>query len=106
MSPERFAVVAPTACTRPRISNGASAYNLETEMQILIYYTVMVIVGTAIAALIGIWLDPISQILSLTVFFTLFFGILWLAWVAAVRLTEPKDTAVASANAARNQPAE
>jgi hypothetical protein len=60
-------------------------------MQILVYYTVMVLAGTTVAALLGLWLDQISELLSLTVFFTLFFGILWLAWVVAIRVTERKD---------------
>ena len=61
-------------------------------MLLLAYYVVFVLVGTAIAATIGIWLDPISEIFSLTVFFVLFFGLLWGAWVVAVRLTEPKES--------------
>jgi hypothetical protein len=76
----------------------------EMSMQILAYYTVMVLAGTTIAAIIGLWLDPISELLSLTVFFTLFFGLLWLAWVVAVRMTEPKDKAQPAAHA--NQAAE
>jgi hypothetical protein len=37
-------------------------------------------------------LDRIFPAASLTVSLTLFFAILWLAWVLAVRLTEPKGT--------------
>ncbi|MGH6768490.1 MAG: hypothetical protein ACRECO_05660 [Xanthobacteraceae bacterium] len=70
-------------------------------MQILAYYCAMVIVGTIAAAFVGLWLDPISQLLSVTIFFILFFGVLWLGWVVAVRLTEPRVSA-----AAPGQPAE
>jgi hypothetical protein len=81
---------------------GARQSLVENAMQILAYYCSMVIVGTIAAALLGLWLDPISQLLSVTVFFILFFGVLWLAWIVAVWLTEPKATASASGN----QPAE
>jgi hypothetical protein len=74
-------------------------------MILLVYYTVMVMLGTAAAALLGLWLDSISEIVSLSVFFTLFFGLLWGAWVIAVRLTEPKMAAEASVTTQSNQPA-
>jgi hypothetical protein len=35
-------------------------------------------------------LDRIYPAISLTVSLTLFFSILWFAWILAVRLTEPK----------------
>ena len=60
-------------------------------MILLAYYTVFVILGTSAAAFIGVWLDSVSQIISLTVFFILFFGLLWAAWVLAVWLTRPKE---------------
>ena len=60
-------------------------------MILLAYYTVFVLVGTTAAALIGVWLDSVSQIVSLTVFFILFFGLLWGSWVLAVWLTRPKE---------------
>jgi hypothetical protein len=60
-------------------------------MFLLVYYIVFVVVGTIAAALIGVWLDSISQIVSLTAFFIMFFGLLWGAWVLAVWLTRPKE---------------
>ena len=63
-------------------------------MVLLVYYCVFVLVGTAIAAYIGVLLDPMSQIVSLTVFFILFFGLLWGAWALSVWLTEPKEGAM------------
>jgi hypothetical protein len=65
-------------------------------MVLLAYYTVFVLIGTAIAAVIGVWLEAISQIVSLAGFFVLFFGLLWGAWVLAVWLTEPKPGAQAA----------
>jgi hypothetical protein len=63
----------------------------DSVMLLLVYYVAFVLVGTAVAATIGVWLDPFSQIVSLTVFFILFFGLLWGAWVLSVRLTEPAE---------------
>lgn len=60
-------------------------------MILLAYYTVFVLVGTAAAAAIGVLLDPVSQVFSLTVFFILFFGLLWGAWALAVWLTRPEE---------------
>jgi hypothetical protein len=61
-------------------------------MVLLVYYVVMVIIGTIAAAAIGMWLDSVSQLVSVTVFFVLFFGLLWGAWVLSVWLTEPKKS--------------
>jgi hypothetical protein len=61
-------------------------------MVLLVYYVVMVIIGTIAAAAIGMWLDSVSQVVSVTVFFVLFFGLLWGAWVLSVWLTEPKKS--------------
>jgi hypothetical protein len=62
-------------------------------MLLLAYYIVLVVIGTSAAAMIGMWLDTVSQVVSVTVFFVLFFGLLWGAWVLSVWLTEPKQGA-------------
>jgi cation transporter-like permease len=74
---------------RPRDS--AAHLLLEITMILLIYYIVFVVVGTVAATMIGIWLDSVSQLVSITVFFILFFGLLWGAWVLSVWLTRPKE---------------
>jgi len=61
-------------------------------MWIMVVYTLIVLVGETITVSIGLVLDRIFPAASLTVSLTLFFAILWLAWVLAVRLTEPKGT--------------
>ena len=61
-------------------------------MWIMVVYTLIVLVGETITVAIGLVLDRIFPAASLTVSLTLFFAILWLAWVLAVRLTEPKGT--------------
>jgi hypothetical protein len=61
-------------------------------MWIMVVYTLIVLVGETTTVAIGLVLDRIFPAVSLTVSLTLFFAILWLAWVLAVHLTEPKDT--------------
>jgi len=61
-------------------------------MWIMVVYTLIVLVGETITVAIGLVLDRIFPAASLTISLTLFFAILWLAWILAVRLTEPKGT--------------
>jgi len=58
----------------------------------MVVYTLIVLVGETITVVFGLVLDRIFPAASLPVSLTLFFAILWFAWVLAVRLTEPKDT--------------
>ena len=59
-------------------------------MWIMVVYTLIVLVGETVTVGIGLVLDRIYPAISLTVSLTLFFSILWIAWILAVRLTEPK----------------
>jgi len=59
-------------------------------MWILIIYILIVVVGEAIVIGIGLALDRIYPIASLTVSLTLFFAVLGFGWPLAVRWTEPK----------------
>ena len=59
-------------------------------MWILIVYILTVVVGEAVVVGIGLTLDRIYPIASLTVSLTLFFAVLGFAWPLAVRWTEPK----------------
>jgi hypothetical protein len=54
-----------------------------------VVYTLIVLVGETVTVGIGLVLDRIYPAISLTVSLTLFFSILWFAWILAVRLTEP-----------------
>lgn len=58
-------------------------------MWIMVVYTLIVLVGETVTVGIGLVLDRIYPAISLTVSLTLFFSILWIAWILAVRLTEP-----------------
>ena len=59
-------------------------------MWIMAVYVLIVVVGEAIAIAIGLTLDRTYPTYSLPISLSLFFIVLWLSWLLAVRLTEPK----------------
>ena len=63
-------------------------------MYLLIVYIALVLVGDIADYLIGLFVERMwgSQA-SLVVFLALYFIFLWVAWVVAVKLTEPKSEA-------------
>jgi hypothetical protein len=62
----------------------------EKIMWIMVIYVAIVLVSESIVVAIGLALDRIYRAASLPVSLSLFFIMLWLSWVLAVRLTEPK----------------
>jgi hypothetical protein len=60
-------------------------------MTLIIYYVVLVLIGTSGSAVFSVWLERVSENLSMTVFLCLYFLVLWLAWPLAVRLSAPKE---------------
>jgi hypothetical protein len=63
-------------------------------MYLLIVYIALVLVGDIADYLIGLFVERMwgSQA-SLVVFLALYFIFLWVAWVVAVKLTEPRSEA-------------
>jgi hypothetical protein len=59
-------------------------------MKLLIYYTIISAAGFAAAAFLCLAIEKAVPWISMPIFLTLFFAILWAAWLVAVRLTEPK----------------
>ena len=59
-------------------------------MWIMVVYILIIMVAEFAVIIIGLVLDRIYPALSLTVSLSLFFVVLWLGWVLAVRVTEPK----------------
>jgi hypothetical protein len=57
---------------------------------LLTIYVVLMIVGDVADYLIGLVVERIWPEASLAIFLGLYFLFLWLAWVAAVKLTEPR----------------
>ena len=60
-------------------------------MQLIIYYLIFMVACDLAAYLIGLITErEFGGYASLIVFLTLYFLGLWIAWVLAVRITEPK----------------
>ena len=62
----------------------------ETTMSLLIVYVALMIAGDFIAYLIGLVMERTVPGASLPVFLAMYFLFLWIAWVIAVRITQPK----------------
>ena len=62
-------------------------------MQLIIYYLIFMIIGDLASYFIGLVVEwEFGQQVSLIIFLTLYFLFLWIAWLLAVRVTEPKHT--------------
>ena len=61
-------------------------------MQLLAVYLVLIVMGDFIAYGIGTAVQQVSEAASLPIFLALYFFVFFIAWVIAVRLTEPRKT--------------
>jgi hypothetical protein len=59
-------------------------------MTLLVVYIGLIIVGDAIAYFVGLAIERAVPGVSLPVFLAMYFGVLWVAWIVAVRLTAPR----------------
>ncbi len=60
-------------------------------MQLIVYYLVFMVAGDLAAYFIGLGVErAFGGQVSLIVFLALYFLFLWISWLLAVRLTEPK----------------
>ena len=60
-------------------------------MQLIVYYLVFMVAGDFAAYFIGLGVErAFGGQISLIVFLALYFLFLWISWLLAVRLTEPK----------------
>ena len=66
-------------------------------MGLLIVYVALVILGDVAAYLIGLSVEYYRPQLSLPIFLFLYFFFLWVAWVAAVKITAPRHAASTAA---------
>jgi hypothetical protein len=64
-------------------------------MMLIIWYIALVVIGTLLAYFSGLFVEfeGWSSNASMIVFLAVYFLSLWLGWVIAVRLTEPKKLA-------------
>jgi uncharacterized membrane protein len=59
-------------------------------MILIIYYVALVIAGDCVAIIFCLWIEGTWPVISLPLFLALSCAILWLAWLIAVRMSEPK----------------
>jgi hypothetical protein len=64
-------------------------------MWLLLTYIALALVGNGMVYLLGLVIEQIWPVASLPVFLVLFFTVMWVAWLGAVKLTEPKAAAQA-----------
>lgn len=60
-------------------------------MQLMFVYAVTLIIAEAIAVGIGEIVEIYFPSASLIAFMAMFLAMLWVAWIIAVRLTNPRD---------------
>jgi len=83
----------------PAVSQGAKTL-WESAMWLIVYYVVFMIIGDVCAYLIGLATErAFGSQASLIVFLTLYFAFLWVSWLLAVWVTEPKHAATAAKSA-------
>ena len=68
----------------------ASWRRRERRMSLLIVYVGLVIAGDVVAYLLGLVIEREEPAASLTAFLAMYFLFLWVAWVIAVRITQPR----------------
>ena len=59
-------------------------------MSLLVVYVVLMITGDFVAYLIGLVIERTVPAASLPAFLAMYFLFLWVAWVIAVRITQPR----------------
>ena len=59
-------------------------------MSLLIVYVALMIAGDFVAYLIGLVIEREAPAASLPAFLAMYFLFLWVAWVIAVRITQPR----------------
>jgi cation transporter-like permease len=83
------------------VSAGGENRDVESVMQLIVYYVVFMIVGDLCAYLIGLVTERFfGGQASLIVFLTLYFLFLWISWLLAVWVTEPKQPATVTTESA------
>ena len=59
-------------------------------MWLMLTYIGLALTGNAVIYFIGLAVERVYPAASLPLYLLMFFVVLWLAWLAAVRLTAPK----------------
>jgi hypothetical protein len=61
-------------------------------VQLIAYYVVFMVAGDFVDYLIGLVVERVFPQASLLIFLLLYFVSLWIAWLLAVKVTQPKDS--------------
>jgi cation transporter-like permease len=73
---------------------------VESAMWLIVYYLVFMVIGDICAYLIGLATEAaFGSQASLIVFLSLYFAFLWVSWLLAVWVTEPKHATAAAKSA-------
>jgi hypothetical protein len=62
-------------------------------MWLMLAYVTLALIGNAIIYFIGLGIERVWPVASLPLYLLMFFVVLWLAWLVAVKITEPKAAA-------------
>jgi hypothetical protein len=62
-------------------------------MSLMLAYIVLALIGNAVIYFIGLVIEQMWPVASLPLFLAMFFLVLWLAWLGAVKITAPKAVA-------------
>ena len=73
-------------------------------MILLTYYLVLVLLADFVAVVLCLLIERAWPAASLPIFLALYFAILWMAWLLAVRLSEPKITTASLGASPHDQP--
>jgi hypothetical protein len=60
-------------------------------VQLIVYYVVFMVAGDFVDYFIGLVVERIWPQASLLIFLLLYFASLWVAWLLAVKMTQPKE---------------
>lgn len=66
-------------------------------MKLITYYVIIQAIGDAIAVALGLGIERVAPTISMPIFLFMYFGVLWGAWVIAVRMTEPQSAPLTGA---------
>lgn len=72
-------------------------------MKLMALYVALTFVGNTIAAIACLGIEKFVPWISMPLFLTLFFAILWAAWVVAVKWTEPQKRSAPVVGATSDQ---
>ncbi len=62
-------------------------------MWLIVAYIVLAVIGNAVIYLIGLGIEKMWPVASLPLYLVMFFLVLWISWLGAVKFTAPRSAA-------------